>query len=52
MHILTNPYSLGCVLVLLVLVRVVNGIKAMALENLAERSRRADAKRASIDVEV
>lgn len=49
--ILTNPNFLGYVLVVLVLVRVGDGIKAMALENLAELARRADAKRAAVDID-
>lgn len=52
MDVITNPYFLGYWLLVLVLVRVGNGIKAMALENLAERTRRLEAKRAAVDIEV
>jgi len=52
MDVLTNPYFLGYVLVVLVLVRFGNMLKATHRENVAKRAAEDAARRESLDIDV
>lgn len=52
MGILFNPYFLGYVLLILLLVRFGNMLRAMDKENVARRAAAEAARRAKVDVDV
>ena len=52
MDVLTNPYFLGYLLVVLLLVRLGNALRDMAKENAARRERARAERRRMIDADV
>lgn len=52
MDVLTNPYFLGCLLVLLVLLRLGNAIRDMCWEDDAKRERIKVDRRLKTDIDV
>lgn len=52
MDVLTNPYFLGYILVILLLVRFGNMLRSIAKENAAKRELAEADRRAKLDVDV
>lgn len=52
MDVLLNPYFLGYVLLILILVRFGNMLKAMHLENVERRAAAERKRRAAVDADV
>jgi len=52
MDVLLNPYFLGYVLLILILVRFGNMLKAMHLENVERRAAAERNRRAAVDADV